>query len=35
MIKINEVYDSAAIAVHVKNDKSNAIPYLGAAFWPN
>lgn len=35
MIKINEVYDSAAIAVHVKNDKSNAIPYLGQAFWPN
>lgn len=35
MIKISEVYDSAAIAVHVKNDKSNAIPYLGQAFWPN
>lgn len=35
MIKISEVYDSAAIAVHVKNDKSNAIPYLGTAFWPN
>lgn len=35
MIKISEVYDSAAIAVYVKNDKSNAIPYLGTAFWPN
>lgn len=35
MIKISEVYDSAAIAVHVKNEKSNAIPYLGTAFWPN
>lgn len=35
MIKISEVYDSAAIAVYVKNDKSNAIPYLGQAFWPN
>lgn len=35
MIKIGEVYDSAAVAVHVKNDKSNAIPYLGTAFWPN
>lgn len=35
MIKINDVYDSAAIAVYVKNEKSNAIPYLGTAFWPN
>lgn len=35
MIKIGEVYDSAAIAVHVKNEKSNAIPYLGTAFWTN
>lgn len=35
MIRINEVYDSAAIAVHVKNEKSNSIPYLGQAFWPN
>lgn len=35
MIKIGEVYDSAAIAVYVKNEKSNAIPYLGVAFWPN
>lgn len=35
MIKIGDVYDSAAIAVHVKNEKSNAIPYLGQAFWPN
>lgn len=35
MIKISDVYDSAAIAVHVKNEKSNAIPYLGQAFWPN
>lgn len=35
MIKISEVYDSAAIAVHIKNDKSNSISYLGPAFWPN
>ena len=35
MINLNEVYDSAAIAVYTKNDKSNSIPDLGLAFWPN
>jgi len=35
MIKISEVYDSAAIAVYQKNEKSNEIPPLGEAFFPN
>ena len=35
MINLSEVYDSAAIAVYVKNDKSNSIADLGLAFWPN
>lgn len=35
MINLSEVYDSAAIAVYTKNDKSNSIADLGLAFWPN
>lgn len=35
MINISDVYSSSAIAVFTQNDKSNSIPDLGLAFWPN
>jgi len=35
MIKLDQVFDSGAIAVFNQNEASNAIPYLGTAWFPN